>query len=32
VGNALLMDGENDRVTNLRGDPIPGKGKKEGGA
>ncbi len=25
VGNALIMDGENERATNLRGEPIPGR-------
>lgn len=25
VGNALLMEGENERTTNLRGEPLPGK-------
>jgi hypothetical protein len=27
VGNALIMKGENDRTTNLRGEPIGGKGE-----
>ncbi|HHQ47894.1 MAG TPA: (Fe-S)-binding protein, partial [Acidobacteria bacterium] len=25
VGNALVMEGENERTTNLRGEPIPGR-------
>ena len=29
VGNALIMEGENERTTDLRGDPIPGREKKE---
>ncbi len=30
VGNALIMEGENERTTNLRGDPI-GNAADEGG-
>jgi hypothetical protein len=24
VGNALIMEGENERKTDLRGEPLPG--------
>jgi hypothetical protein len=29
VGNALILDGEKKRVTNLRGDPLPGMEDEE---
>jgi len=29
VGNALIMEGENDRTTNLRGEPLGGKGEPD---
>jgi hypothetical protein len=29
VANALVMEGENDRSLNLRGEPIPGRGGEE---
>jgi len=29
VGNALIMEGENDRPTDLRNEPLPGKEDKE---
>jgi hypothetical protein len=29
VGNALILDGEKERETNLRGDPLPGKEEEE---
>lgn len=29
VGNALIMKGEKERTTNLRGEPLPGKEAKE---
>jgi len=31
VGNALIMEGENERKTNLRGEPIGGEGGEEEG-
>jgi Fe-S oxidoreductase len=32
VGNALIMKGEKDRETDLRGEPLPGKGEEEAAA
>jgi len=29
VANALIMTGEKERETNLRGEPLPGKGGNE---
>ena len=29
VGNALILDGEKKRITNLRGDPLPGMEDEE---
>jgi Fe-S oxidoreductase len=29
VGNALILEGEKERETNLRGDPLPGKEEEE---
>jgi hypothetical protein len=29
VGNALILEGEKERETNLRGEPLPGKEEEE---
>jgi hypothetical protein len=29
VGNALILEGEKERETDLRGEPLPGKEEKE---
>jgi hypothetical protein len=29
VANALIMEGEQERETDLRGEPLPGKGETE---
>jgi hypothetical protein len=29
VGNALILEGEKERETNLRGDPLPGMEEEE---
>jgi hypothetical protein len=31
VANALIMDGEGERTTDLRGEPLPGFEEKEEG-